>query len=151
MQPRHITFAVCPARVWARLGTHSIVILVPSTHTHTHTHTAHGSHGSGLTGLIAHTAPWLTQHTLLTVTRCTAHRAALQLYPLPTALVIADPEAPSFSLNYMGCCVMNPGAIVEGRRGDKGDGVIGEAHCNTQKMINNFSVFYSGFSAGLVS
>ena len=45
--------------------------------------------------------------------------SSLQLYPLPTALVIADPEAPSFSLNYMGCCVMNPGAIVEGRRGER--------------------------------
>lgn len=45
--------------------------------------------------------------------------SALQLYPLPTALVIADAEAPAFALNYMGCCVMNPGKIVDGRRGER--------------------------------
>lgn len=45
--------------------------------------------------------------------------SALQLYPLPTALVLADPEAPAFTLNYMGCCVMNPGGIVDGRRGER--------------------------------
>lgn len=44
---------------------------------------------------------------------------ALQLYPLPTALVLADPEAPAFALNYMGCCVMNPAKIVDGRRDEK--------------------------------
>jgi DNA polymerase epsilon subunit 2 len=45
--------------------------------------------------------------------------SALQLYPLPTALVIADSEAPAFALNYMGCCVMNPGRLVDGRRGER--------------------------------
>lgn len=48
-----------------------------------------------------------------------AHANVLHLYPLPTALVLADAEAPAFALNYMGCCVMNPGRIVEGRRGEK--------------------------------
>jgi DNA polymerase epsilon subunit 2 len=43
----------------------------------------------------------------------------MQLYPLPTALVLADPESPAFALNYMGCCVMNPAKIVDGRRGEK--------------------------------
>lgn len=43
----------------------------------------------------------------------------MQLYPLPTALVLADPEAPAFALNYMGCCVMNSAKIVDGRRGEK--------------------------------
>jgi DNA polymerase epsilon subunit 2 len=43
----------------------------------------------------------------------------LHLYPLPSALVIADPEAPAFSLKYMGSCVMNPGRLVEGRRGER--------------------------------
>ena len=43
--------------------------------------------------------------------------SVLSLYPLPTALVIADAEAAPFALNYMGCCVMNPGKLVEGRRG----------------------------------
>jgi DNA polymerase epsilon subunit 2 len=43
----------------------------------------------------------------------------LHLYPLPTALVLADPDAPAFTLNYMGCCVMNPAKIVDGRRGEK--------------------------------
>jgi DNA polymerase epsilon subunit 2 len=45
--------------------------------------------------------------------------SALQLYPLPTALVVADAEAPAFALNYMGCCVMNPGKLVNGRRGER--------------------------------
>jgi DNA polymerase epsilon subunit 2 len=45
--------------------------------------------------------------------------SALQLYPLPTALVVADHEAPAFALNYMGCCVMNPGCLVDGRRGER--------------------------------
>ena len=44
--------------------------------------------------------------------------AALQLYPLPTALILVDPEAPPFAVTYEGCHVMNPGGlIVEGRRG----------------------------------
>ena len=43
---------------------------------------------------------------------------ALQLYPLPTALVVMDPEAPTFAITYEGCHVMNPGRLViEGRRG----------------------------------
>ncbi|KAF2835107.1 hypothetical protein M501DRAFT_1008707 [Patellaria atrata CBS 101060] len=40
----------------------------------------------------------------------------LNLYPLPTALVLADAEAPPFVVKYEGCCVLNPGKIVEGRR-----------------------------------
>lgn len=43
--------------------------------------------------------------------------SALQLYPLPSSLVIADTEAPAFAINYMGCCVMNPGCLTEGKRG----------------------------------
>jgi len=43
---------------------------------------------------------------------------ALQLYPVPTALVLVDPEAPPFAVTYEGCHVMNPGKLVaEGRRG----------------------------------
>ena len=43
---------------------------------------------------------------------------ALQLYPLPTALVLVDPGAPPFAVTYEGCHVMNPGSvIVKGRRG----------------------------------
>ncbi|KAL8943307.1 MAG: hypothetical protein Q9216_001150 [Gyalolechia sp. 2 TL-2023] len=42
----------------------------------------------------------------------------LNLYPLPTALVLMDPEAPSFALTYEGCHAMNPGALVApGKRG----------------------------------
>ncbi|KAI4172185.1 MAG: hypothetical protein LQ343_003745 [Gyalolechia ehrenbergii] len=42
----------------------------------------------------------------------------LNLYPLPTALVLMDPEAPSYALTYEGCHAMNPGALVmPGRRG----------------------------------
>ncbi|KAF2083740.1 hypothetical protein K490DRAFT_50852 [Saccharata proteae CBS 121410] len=43
----------------------------------------------------------------------------MDLYPLPTSLVIADREAPAFALKYQGCAVMNPGRIVEGRKGDR--------------------------------
>ncbi len=43
---------------------------------------------------------------------------ALQLYPVPTALVLVDPEAPPFAVTYEGCHVMNPGKlVVDGRRG----------------------------------
>ncbi|PSN67623.1 DNA polymeras-like protein epsilon subunit B, partial [Corynespora cassiicola Philippines] len=46
---------------------------------------------------------------------------ALNLYPLPTALVLADSEAPPFVVKYCGCTVLNPGAIEEkggvGRKG----------------------------------
>ena len=43
---------------------------------------------------------------------------ALQLYPLPTALVLMDPEAPPFAITYEGCHVMNPGPLVpSGKRG----------------------------------
>ncbi|KAE9977457.1 hypothetical protein EG328_002043 [Venturia inaequalis] len=45
--------------------------------------------------------------------------SALQLYPLPSSLVIADAEAPAFAINYMGCCVMSPGSLTEGKRGAK--------------------------------
>lgn len=43
---------------------------------------------------------------------------ALQLYPLPTALVLMDPEAPPFAVTYEGCHVMNPGPLTpQGRKG----------------------------------
>ena len=43
---------------------------------------------------------------------------ALQLYPLPTALVLMDPEAPPFAITYEGCHVMNPGPLTpQGRKG----------------------------------
>ncbi|KAJ5312903.1 hypothetical protein PENANT_c049G00664 [Penicillium antarcticum] len=40
------------------------------------------------------------------------HASALQLYPLPTAFVLADPEAAPFCMTYEGCHVMNPGRLV---------------------------------------
>lgn len=40
------------------------------------------------------------------------HASALQLYPLPTALVLADPEAAPFCMTYEGCHVMNPGRLL---------------------------------------
>lgn len=44
--------------------------------------------------------------------------SALQIYPLPTAMVLADAEAPAFCVTYEGCHVMNPGPLVApGRRG----------------------------------
>lgn len=46
------------------------------------------------------------------------YAGALQLYPLPTAMVLMDPEAPPFAVTYEGCHVMNPGALVSpSRRG----------------------------------
>ncbi|KAI1142568.1 DNA polymerase alpha/epsilon subunit B-domain-containing protein [Hypoxylon sp. FL0543] len=46
------------------------------------------------------------------------HAGALHLYPLPTAMVLADPTAPPFCITYEGCHVMNPGPVlVTGRRG----------------------------------
>ena len=46
------------------------------------------------------------------------YAGALQLYPLPTALVLMDPEAPPFAVTYEGCHAMNPGRLIaEERRG----------------------------------
>lgn len=46
------------------------------------------------------------------------YASALQVYPLPTAMVLADMEAPAFCVTYEGCHVMNPGSIIApGRRG----------------------------------
>lgn len=50
------------------------------------------------------------------------YASTLQLYPLPTALVLADAEAAAFAITYEGCHVMNPGRVVdelgvEGKRG----------------------------------
>ena len=41
------------------------------------------------------------------------YAGALQLYPLPTALVLMDPEAPPFAVSYQGCLVMNPGPLAK--------------------------------------
>ena len=43
------------------------------------------------------------------------YAGALQLYPLPSALVLVDSEAPPFALTYEGCHVMNPGPLVSQR------------------------------------
>lgn len=46
------------------------------------------------------------------------YATALQVYPLPTAMVLADTDAPAFCVTYEGCHVMNPGSVVApGRRG----------------------------------
>ena len=44
------------------------------------------------------------------------YAGSLQLYPLPTSLVIMDPEAPPFAITYEGCHVMNPGPLTPGGR-----------------------------------
>lgn len=41
---------------------------------------------------------------------------ALRLYPLPSGLILVDPEAPPFAVTYEGCHVMNPGKLVAGGR-----------------------------------
>jgi DNA polymerase epsilon subunit 2 len=61
--------------------------------------------------------------------------SALSLFPLPSALVMADSEAPPFALNYMGCCVMNPGKLVEGRRGNKARWVEYDVLANKGEII----------------
>ncbi|GCB17880.1 DNA polymerase epsilon subunit B [Aspergillus awamori] len=38
--------------------------------------------------------------------------SSLQLYPLPTAIILADPEAAPFCITYEGCHVMNTGRLV---------------------------------------
>jgi DNA polymerase epsilon subunit 2 len=48
------------------------------------------------------------------------YASALQLYPLPSALVLADSEAEPFAITYEGCHVMNPGKLVP----DSGTGTI---------------------------
>lgn len=40
------------------------------------------------------------------------YASSLQLYPLPTAFVLADAEAAPFAITYEGCHVMNPGRLV---------------------------------------
>jgi DNA polymerase epsilon subunit 2 len=46
------------------------------------------------------------------------YTSSLQIYPLPTAMVLCDTEAPAFCVTYEGCHVMNPGSVVApGRRG----------------------------------
>ncbi|KAL1962201.1 hypothetical protein VTN77DRAFT_9922 [Rasamsonia byssochlamydoides] len=45
------------------------------------------------------------------------YASSLQLYPLPTAFILADAEIPPFAITYEGCHVMNPGRLLpEGRR-----------------------------------
>ncbi|KZZ93476.1 DNA polymerase alpha/epsilon, subunit B [Ascosphaera apis ARSEF 7405] len=44
--------------------------------------------------------------------------SVLNLYPLPSALILADSETDPFALTYEGCHVMNPGRLVpEGSKG----------------------------------
>ncbi|KAF4551424.1 DNA polymerase alpha/epsilon subunit B-like protein [Elsinoe fawcettii] len=38
----------------------------------------------------------------------------MSLYPLPHTLVLADAEAPAFTVTYEGCHVLNPGRLIRG-------------------------------------
>ena len=40
------------------------------------------------------------------------YASVLQLYPLPTAFILADAEAAPFCMTYEGCHVMNPGRLI---------------------------------------
>ncbi|KAE8348078.1 DNA polymerase alpha/epsilon subunit B-domain-containing protein [Aspergillus coremiiformis] len=40
------------------------------------------------------------------------YASSLQLYPLPSTLILADPEAAPFCMTYEGCHVMNPGKLI---------------------------------------
>lgn len=42
--------------------------------------------------------------------------SSLHLYPLPSALVLMDPEAPTFAIGLDGCHVMNPGPLTPPNR-----------------------------------
>ena len=44
------------------------------------------------------------------------YATALEIYPLPTSLVIVDPDAPAFAVTYEGCHVMNPARLVPEER-----------------------------------
>ena len=41
-----------------------------------------------------------------------AHAHSLSLYPLPSAVVLCDADAPAFSIVYQGCAVLNAGKLV---------------------------------------
>ena len=46
------------------------------------------------------------------------YAGSLQLYPLPTALVLMDSEMPAFAVGLDGCHVMNPGSLIPlGKKG----------------------------------
>ena len=45
------------------------------------------------------------------------YSSSLNLYPLPSTLILGDAEAPAFALTYEGCHVMNPGKMVREGRG----------------------------------
>ncbi|KAB8230556.1 DNA polymerase epsilon noncatalytic subunit [Aspergillus alliaceus] len=40
------------------------------------------------------------------------YASSLQLYPLPSSFILADPEAAPFCMTYEGCHVMNPGRLI---------------------------------------
>ncbi|KAI6248402.1 DNA polymerase epsilon subunit B [Erysiphe necator] len=49
------------------------------------------------------------------------YASSLQIYPLPTAIVLADAETMAFVTTYEGCCVMNPGrVVVSGKKNTSG-------------------------------
>ena len=48
--------------------------------------------------------------------------SALGLYPLPHTLVLADAEMEAFALVFEGCCVVNPGRLVESGGRGRGQG-----------------------------
>jgi DNA polymerase epsilon subunit 2 len=41
------------------------------------------------------------------------YASCLSIYPLPTALVLCDAEAPQFCITYEGCHVMNAGSVLD--------------------------------------
>ena len=50
------------------------------------------------------------------------HVNSLLLHPLPTLLLLVDPDAPPFALRYQGCLAINPGPLLDvARRGAAAD------------------------------
>jgi DNA polymerase epsilon subunit 2 len=91
-------------------------------------HTAHLEPGSSIVSSDLHAARklvktildqgYLSSFGMATRPVLWDYASALQIYPLPTAMVLADAEAPAFCITYEGCHVMNPGPLVApGRRG----------------------------------
>lgn len=61
------------------------------------------------------------------------YSSSLNLYPLPTTLVLADTEAPAFVVRYEGCLVMNPGRIIDELGARKGVAKWAEYDVKTQR------------------
>jgi DNA polymerase epsilon subunit 2 len=63
------------------------------------------------------------------------YASSLSLYPLPTALVLADAEAPAFAVKYEGCLVINPGRVIDELGARKGVAKWAEYDVKTRRGV----------------